>query len=95
MWDVVDYESIPVGSAAVGLSADKVTPSNSPPPQGAYLTLETDKIRTRFDGTNPSDTEGHILKPDDTMLITGRNSLMKFRAIRVSTDANLRVSYLR
>lgn len=83
-FDISAYESITVGSTAVGLTS---TAYNY-----AHATVEADSVRFRVDGTDPTATEGHKLDPGDIVELIGGNAIINFRAFRVSSDATLRVS---
>lgn len=59
----------------------------------AVITVESEVIRFWVDGGVPTATEGHELRPIDTLYLTGTDELVKFRAIRRdSSDATLRVT---
>jgi hypothetical protein len=63
-------------------------------PTGATVALiqaESQSIRWRDDGTNPTTTVGMVLAAGETVFFTG--SLSAFRAIEVSASAKLNISY--
>jgi hypothetical protein len=62
-------------------------------PTGATVALiqaETQSIRWRDDGTNPTTSVGMVLSAGETMFFTG--SLSGFKAIEVSASAKLNIS---
>jgi hypothetical protein len=63
-------------------------------PTGATVALiqaESQSIRWRDDGTNPTTSVGMVLAAGETVFFTG--SLSAFRAIEVSASAKLNISY--
>ena len=90
-----DFETITVASIPIGLTASKL--ASTPKPKKAFITVETSRVRYRMDGEDdPSDTEGHILDPMDTIVLEGYSQLNNTKFIRVATpSAVLRVTYLR
>jgi len=87
------YESITVSSSAVGFTSS-VYKTSSHTAQVAFITCEDAQIRYRYDGTNPTASEGHILNSGDTLLIEGLTNIENFRAIRTgASDAKIRVTY--
>ena len=90
------YESITVAGTAIGFTAGTFKPASQPPATRAFLTLETAQVRYRYDGTDPTATEGHILDTTQTLAIEGAQSLLLFRAIRTGgTSGVLKVTYER
>jgi hypothetical protein len=69
------------------------TPTTSSPVRRAIITIETDDIRFRTDGTAPTSSEGHKARPDDIIVLDSRTDIEKFQAIRVTSDATIKVSY--
>ena len=78
------YQQLTVSSSAVALTV----------PAGAAFALinvETDAVRWRDDGTNPTATVGMKVLVDGSLEYDGDLAAIKF--IRVTTDAKLNVSY--
>lgn len=94
-----DHEAITISTTAIGFTSTKVVPDNDQNPRPAfeaYVTVETDKVRYRLDGTDPTSTTGHELAAGDTLTITGTNNIRRAKFIRSGTgDATLRVTYSR
>jgi len=62
----------------------------------AFITVETDAVRWRADGTAPTATEGHVIAAADSISFTGgnyRQLLENIQFIRVTTDATVKVTY--
>ncbi len=90
-----DYESIDVGTAAIGLTASILSPDSVAPARGIVLTVETASLRYRIDGGDPTATEGHLLDDGDIVTLYGVNNLYAFRAIRTGVvNARLCVTFL-
>lgn len=90
------YEAITVAAVAIGFTASTRSPSNDPAAVRAVCTLETAQIRYRYDGTDPTAAEGHLLNPGDVLVLEGAESLSRFRAIRTgASSGTLRVTYER
>lgn len=93
---VIDYATLTVSSTAVGLA--DATPAITSAVTGAVITCEDDNIRWRSDGTVPTAEEGHLLLRDGALqFVDGnwREILNKIRFICTSTDAALKITYLR
>jgi hypothetical protein len=90
---VIDGRRIPVGfqqitnlTAAVGLTV----------PEGALIALiqaETQSVRWRDDGTDPTAGVGNVITADSILLYTGKLSAIKF--IQATATAKLNVSFYR
>jgi hypothetical protein len=90
---VVDGNLTPLGYEKVtGLSAVKTLT----PPAGARLALiqaESQNCRWRDDGTNPSATDGMILKTTADLWYIGTLSALRF--LELAASATIHVSYYR
>jgi hypothetical protein len=84
----IAYESITVSNTALGFTAATMSGATS-----ALISIEDDNIRVRFDGTDPTAGEGHLLFAGQTQLVEGRTALSQFRMIRVTADATVKVTY--
>jgi len=88
-----NYEAVTVSSSAVGLTSTKYNPSGHKA-QVAFITVEDAQIRFRYDGTDPTSSEGHIADVGDVIKIEGYDNIANFKAIRTgSSDATIRVTY--
>lgn len=58
----------------------------------AFITVETNSIRVRWDGTNPDASTGHLLTAGSSLTITGDQNVSKLRLIRSSADATVMVT---
>lgn len=101
LFEPYNYESLTVTNAVQVLTASIYKPSTSitknsdKPAARAIITIETDQIRYRYDGGNPSATVGHLMSPGDIILLVGEFAIKNFKAFRVTTDASIKVTYER
>ena len=91
-----DYEAITVSTTSVGFTAGTITPSGARPAHAARVTAETAQMRYRFDGGDPTSTEGHLLDIGDIVDIEGINNVSNARFIRTTaTSGTIRCTFLR
>ncbi len=96
----IDYSTLAVAGTAVGLTVDAspVMPSGA---KGATITVETDQVRFRDDGTAPTASEGHLLNVGDVLSFNSwtvpredfRQVLKAIQFIRVTNTAALKISW--
>ncbi|MEM3145971.1 MAG: hypothetical protein QW838_02800 [Candidatus Nitrosotenuis sp.] len=86
-WQPRGYEKIIVGATAVALS----------PPASAdacLLIAETNPVRWRDDGTNPTSSDGFLIPKDTILSIDSRASIQASRFIQTTAGgATLHVLY--
>ena len=93
-YDFFADESVTVGAASTALTAATFTPTTAlGPAQFALITVETDQVRIRFTGDAAAAGATHLLNVGDSAELHGLQNIRNFRAIRVTGDATLRVSY--
>jgi hypothetical protein len=87
-----EFEKITVADTAIGVTASKLT---STPPTAARLlvTVETQPIRYRTDGTNPTTTDGILQIAGTSFTIYGTRNISRLRMIR-STGSSATVQVL-
>lgn len=85
-----DYEAIAVSSTAVGLTNATYMVGHE---TLALITVETDSIRWRADGEDPTATDGLLLPAGYSISIAGKLVLNNFKMIRVTGDASVKVQY--
>lgn len=88
------YEAITVSSTSIGFTSATYNPAEGQASQ-ALITIETNPIRFRGDGTAPTATEGHVINPGQMIDVCGSLAVRNFRMIRTGSDATARVTYLR
>lgn len=59
----------------------------------AVVTVETNSIRFRTDGTAPDASTGHLVTAGNSIEIDTAADIANFKAIRVTSDATIQVSY--
>ena len=92
-FDPYDYEPLAVSNTGVGLTAAKIL-ATATPPSMALVTVETNTISFSITGT-PTAAVGHQLVAGQSMQLCGRPAMVAFRAIRVSADATLKITYFK
>ena len=89
-----DYESITIADTAIGLTASKLTTDIKP--KRVVITFETASCRYRYDGTDPTDAEGHLRYPTDILIVEGLANLKNLKMIRTGASSAVgKVSYER
>ncbi len=82
----LDFEEIAVAASAVGFDAPAGTVR-------AVCGVETNPIRYRVDGEDPSSSEGFLVKADETFEIVGPEAIGNFKAIQDGAAGQLNVIY--
>lgn len=98
LFEPYDFDTITVSASAIGLTASKYTaPPLEPLKEAQYIiiTSETNNIRYRIDGTNPTASVGHLLTAGSTLTLTGFSTIKNFKAIATGADATIMATYLR
>ena len=81
-----NYETITVSDSIITLTPGANT--------YGFITVEDAPIRFRFDGGDPSASNGHTLSVGDTLILDSTEDLANFKALRkTTTDAVLHASY--
>ena len=84
----LSFEAITVTDTATGLTTIPATANK------AIVTVETASLRYRDDGTNPTSTVGHFMRPGAVIFLTGRNAISNFNVIRTgATSSKINVDY--
>lgn len=78
------YQQLTSLSSVAGLTV----PANT---KSALIQAESQYIRWRDDGTNPTTSVGMVLAAGESLFFTG--SLSAFRAIEITASAKLNISY--
>jgi hypothetical protein len=96
------YESVTVADTAKELTAatyaekKEVINNAARGAVRAIITVETAQLRYRYDGSDPTSSEGHILNINDVLVLVGTDAIEQFRGIRTGgTSAVLKVTYER
>lgn len=90
------FESITVSTTAVGFTTATIAPAGAGRASVAVVTTESNPLRWRADGTNPSSTVGHVAVADTTITICGITAVANFKMIRSgASDATVRATFFR
>jgi len=73
--------------AFTGITQEQVNRANR-----IRITVETQPIRYRYDGTAPTDTVGHLLPAPSELILTGTDNVRQFQIIRATADATIMVT---
>lgn len=89
------FETITVSTAAIGFTTATMQAGDLSPGL-AVVTVESNPIRFRVDGTVPTSTVGHLSVAGDVLTVCGGSSVGRFSAIRQgASNATLTVTYYR
>jgi len=93
----IDYATLTVSNTAKGLAdATPAITAVTPTVKRAVITLETDQVRWRCDGTAPTSSEGHLMEVGSALSFMSngyQQTLNKIKFIRVTGDAALKITY--
>lgn len=82
-------------NTAVGFTTATYAPTPGNPAFRALVTVETDQVRFRYEGTDPTSSVGHLLDPGDRIVIEGYDNIKNARFIKITNNATLQVTYER
>lgn len=87
------YERIAVTNAAVS----RLNAINRENAGAVFITVETNNVRYRIEGGNPTAAEGHLVVPTayQNLWFNDPHSIRNFRVIAVAGNATLIVTYYR
>jgi len=93
----VAFEKIAVSTTAIGFTTTNIYPASGVqiPRSAALISVETNSIRVRTDGSDPTATDGHLLAAGDYMMIMGTTAMSQLKMIRASADATVQVTFYR
>jgi hypothetical protein len=90
------YESLTVSTAAVGPTVSVYAPTGEDPAEAVLISVESNGIRFRYDGGEPTSSEGHALAAGTTYLLAGVTNVAQLRLIRSGgADATVHLTYER
>lgn len=92
-----EFEKITVSTSAIGITATKVHKQSASAPtrdaRFAVITVESQPIRYRTDGTDPDATTGHALAATDILILDNFDDIRRLRMIRSgASDATVQVT---
>lgn len=86
------FETITVSSTAIGFTAAQLH-ANGEDAVVAVVSIASNDIRYRDDGTAPTAAVGHPVASASQLTVCGADAMAKFKMIRQSSDATASVSY--
>jgi len=89
------YEKIVVSSTVMTLAASKLYITSSKRfAEAVAITVETDNIRLKMNGDDPSDTDGLLVAPGaGPLIINSEENLKNLKMICQTSDATVQVIY--
>lgn len=92
------FETLPVSNTAVSLTEATYTskPTTAAPTRSATfatITVESNSMRYRLDGTAPDASTGHRLDAGDVLYLSSYDDIKNFKIIRISADGTIMVTY--
>lgn len=90
------FDTQTISTTALGITAAKLliyqTGGFNKRPVKAFLTVETNSIRVRWDGTDPTASVGHLLTAGSSITLIGEGNVSKLKMIRSSADATVMIT---
>ena len=89
-------ESITVSTVSIGFTTTKITPAGAQPAIYANCTLESNPIRHREDGLDPTSSVGLLVTAGQNIEVCGQQNIQVVRFIRQGgADGTLQCTYYR
>lgn len=89
----IAFEQITVAGTAIGFTSTKITPSGLPMATQAVCRVRTAEVSVTWDGTTPTASVGMLLSVGDSIVLTGHDVLVLFKAIRTGSSGQLDCTY--
>lgn len=89
------YEQLTVSSTALPFTATVYAPAGQFPADMAQITVETNALRYRDDGLNPTAAVGFPIATSTTYTICGTQTIRQARFIRQTSDGVLNAIFYR
>lgn len=87
------FDDHTVSSTALALSDLNFTAPQLAEADEAYITVETQSVRYRLDGTAPTASVGHLVAAAGSITVTGKGNIGNFKIIRATgSDATVMVT---
>jgi hypothetical protein len=92
-----DFEKLTISTTALGGTSSKLLINQAGGVHKravkAFVTVETNSIRVRTDGVDPTSTDGHLFASGSSFTISGEDDVRRMRMIRQSADATVQITY--
>lgn len=82
------FQKLTVGDTVVGFTIPTTVQCRA-----VIFSVETDQIRFKVDGNDPTTTDGLLLNSGDVVELTNVDMITNFKAHRVTTDATIQIHY--
>lgn len=82
--NIVAYDSATVADTALTLLTIGFTQAQIDDARQAFISIDTDDVRVRYDGTAPIASEGHLFVAGENFTLVGINQLNNFQVIRAT-----------
>lgn len=90
------FETLTVSTVSLAFTSATYAPAGAPAANVALVTLETNPIRFRNDGTAPTASIGHLVSPGQSVEVCGILAVSQMRMIRQgAADGTVMITYLR
>lgn len=90
------FEKRTISSSAVGITSTLLNVNESggfhKRAAKAFITVETQSIRLRWDGSDPTTTDGHLLTNGSSITIIGENNVLRLRMIAAAADGTAQIT---
>jgi hypothetical protein len=90
-----NFETLTVGASAIGPTVATIWPASGFEATYGLFTVETNTVRYRMDGTDPTASVGHPLYADQNLEVHGKENLRNLKFIQVSGGATVSCTYMR
>jgi hypothetical protein len=91
-----DFEKIAVAGTAVGIDSAKLKVNQAggafKRAVRAFITVESNSIRMRFDGTDPDSSTGHLIASGDYFTLDGEQNVAALKMIQGAGAATVQVT---
>lgn len=85
-------ETITVGASATSLTSATYT-TDGEKAKRAIITIQGGQLRYFYSGETPTSSIGHLVNVFDVIVLLGSDNINNFRAIRVTNDSTITVTY--
>jgi hypothetical protein len=87
------FEQLTVSNTVKTLTEGVYKPNRREKAQKAFISVETDAIRFLTNGDTPTSSFGMPASNGDTIELESFDEIAKFKAIRVTNDATINITY--
>lgn len=93
-FNAFDFESLSITETSTPLTEAKYKRSDGSYAKRVLITCENAQIRYKYNGDDPTSSSGHILNPNEHLIIIGSGNIRNFRATRTgSSSGKMEITY--